>query len=156
MTIARDDQMLVCDLCDKKVKVLSADGTDLLQSFSDPNCIVSPCVALRHQDRFFVSYTSASCVKVYNSKGEFLYDIGSKEGPGRLCHPIGLAVDKFNHLIVCDRKGGNVQVYTLEGEFVNSIKGEPAQLQEPWAVAVSNAGQVFITDTEKHCVHVFE
>ena len=155
MTIALDGRMLVCDLKDKKVTVLSADGADLLQFFSDPRCVVSPCVALCHQDKFFVSYNSASCVKVYNSKGEFLYDIG-KEGPGRLCHPVGLAVDKFNHLIVCDKKGGNVNVFTLEGKFVNSIKGQSAQFQEPWAVAVSNTGQVFITDTEKHCVHVFE
>ena len=155
MTIARNDRMLVCDLNDKKVKVLSADGTDLLQSFCDPHCVVSPCVALCHQDNFFVSYTSAHCVKVYNSKGEFLYDIG-KEEPGRLLHPVGLAVDKFNHLIVCDRKGGNVQVFTLEGKFVNSINGQPTQLQEPWAVAVSNDGQVFVTDTEKHCVHVIQ
>ena len=50
MTIARDDRMLVCDLNDNKVKVLSADGTDLLQSFSDPKCVVSPCVALCHQN----------------------------------------------------------------------------------------------------------
>ena len=155
MTIACDDRMLVCDLNDKKVKVLSADGTVLLQSFCDPHCVVSPCVALCHKDNFFVSYTSAHCVKVYNSKGEFLYDIG-KEEPGRLLHPVGLAVDKFNHLIVCDRKGGNVQVFTLEGKFVNSINGQPTQLQEPWAVAVSNDGQVFVTDTEKHCVHVIQ
>ena len=155
MTIALDGRMLVCDLGDNKVKVLSADGTDLLQSFSDPNCVVSPCVALCHQNKFFVSYTSVPCVKVFNSKGEFLYDIGI-EGPGTLCHPIGLAVDKFNHLIVCDSEGGNVQVFTLDGNFVNSIKGQSVQLQQPWAVAVSNAGQVFITDTGNHCVHVFE
>ena len=155
MTITCDDRIVVCDINDKKVKVLSADGADLLQSFSDPHCVASPCVALCHQDNFFVSYASAQCVKVYNSKGEFLYDIG-KEEPGRLLHPVGLAVDKFNHLIVCDSKGGKVQVFTLEGKFVNSINGQPTQLQEPWAVAVSNDGQVFVTDTEKHCVHVIQ
>ena len=95
----------------------------------------------------------AQCVKVFNNEGEFLYDIAT-EGPGEQGGPAGLAVDKFDNLLVCDVR--NVKVFTLEGIFVNSIKGQPAQLQEPRAVAVSNAGQVFITDIKKHCVHIFE
>ena len=57
-------------------------------------------------------------------------------------------------LVVCSY--GNVQVFTLEGKLVNSIKEQPTQLQRPFSVAVSNAGLLFITDTEKHYVHVFE
>ena len=150
---AFDGRMLVCDWDDKTVKVLSPDGTKLLQSFRAPGCNESPWLALRHQDMFYVAYGWAHCVKVFNAEGEFLYDIGTK-WPGKLHRPTGLAVDKFNNLIVCD--GLNVEVFTLEGKFVNSMKGQPTQLLHPLAVAVSNAGQVFITDIGKHCVHVFE
>jgi len=151
--VACDGRMLVSDSGDKMVKVLSPDFTKLLQSLSCPGCDESPWFALHHQDRFFVSYHMAQCVKVFSNEGEFLYDIAT-EGPGEQGGPAGLAVDKFDNLLVCDVR--NVKVFTLEGIFVNSIKGQPAQLQEPRAVAVSNAGQVFITDIEKHCVHVFE
>ena len=150
---AFDGRMLVCDWDDKTIKVLSPDGTKLLQSFRAPGCNESPWLALHHQDMFYVAYGWAHCVKVFNAEGEFLYDIGTK-WPGKLHRPTGLAVDTFNNLIVCD--GLNVAVFTLEGKFVNSIKGQPSQLLHPLAVAVSNAGQVFITDIGKHCVHVFE
>jgi len=155
MTIASDGRMLVCDCADNTVKVLSPDGTELLQSFSAPNLDTSPWLALLHQDRFYVTYDLAQCVKVFNNDGEFLYDIG-QEGPGKLLRPVGLAVDKFNNLIVCDSKGFNVQVFTLEGKFLNSVKGKATQLEKPRSVAVSKTGQLFVTDTEKHCVHVFE
>ena len=153
ISIDCDGRMLVCDRGDNTVKVLSPDGTELLRSITAPGCKESPRCALRYQDRLFVSYTYASCVKVFNNEGEFLYDIGT-EGPGKLRYPAGLAVDKFNNLIVCSYE--NVQVFTLEGKFVNSIKEQPTQLQRPSSVTVSNAGQVFITDRRKDCVHVFE
>ena len=153
ITIACDDRMLVCDLDDKKVKVLSPDGTELMQSLSAPGLNASTWGAFHHQDRFFVSYGSANCVKVFNNEGEFLYDIGREE-PGKLNNPAGLAVDKFNNLLVCDHE--NCKVFTLEGKFLNSIIEQPAQLQRLFSVAVSNAGHVFITDVTTHCVHVFE
>ena len=96
MTIASDGRMLVCDSGDNTVKVLSNDGTELVQSFSAPRCHEYPWLSLRHQDAFYVSYGLAHCVKVFNNKGEFLYDIGT-EGPGKLYCPAGLAVDKFNN-----------------------------------------------------------
>jgi len=147
--------MLVYDRGDKTVKVLSPDGTKLLQSLSCPGCNLPefPKVALHHQDKFFVSCGSDHCVKVFNNEGQFLYDIGT-EGPSKLCKSFGLAVDKFNNLLVCD--GENCKVFTLEGKFLNSIIEQPAQVQRLFSVAVSNAGQVFITDTAKQCVHVFE
>ncbi|KAL9952219.1 hypothetical protein ACROYT_G039440 [Oculina patagonica] len=158
MTIADDGRMVVCDRGDISVKVLSPDGTELLQSVRSPDCDKSPSLALYHQDMFYVSYRLASCVKVFNSEGVYLYDIGT-EGSGKLNLPVGLAVDKFNNLIVCDTREGRVQVFTLDGKFVNSILVIPdRQLEQPSqsAVAVSATGELFITNVEKHCVYVFK
>ena len=155
MIIACDGRMLVCDMGDNTVKVLSNDGTELVQSFSAPGCHEYPWLALRHQDTFYVSYGLAHCVKVFNNEGEFQYDIGT-EGPGKLHCPAGLAVDKFNNLVVCDAGNCSVQIFKLEGKFVNSIKREATDLETPWRVTVSNTGQLFITDTGKYCVHIFE
>ena len=102
---------------------------------------------------FHLAYGWAQCVKVFNAEGEFLYGIGTK-GPGELFRPTGLAVDKFDNLLVCDCL--NVELFTLKGKFVNSIKGQPAQLLHPFTVAVPNTGQVFITDIGKHCARIFE
>ena len=153
ITIASDGRMLVCDCGDNTVKVLSPDGTELLRSITAPGCKESPRCALRHQDKLFVCYGHPHCVKVFNDEGEFLCDIGT-EGPGRLCYPVGLAVDKYNNLVVCSPE--YVKVFTLEGKFVNSIKEQSTQLHRLYSVAVSNAGLLFITDTTNQCVHVFE
>ena len=76
LTIACDGRMVVCDSGDKSVKVFSPDGTELLQSFSAPDCDDSPWEAVCHHDKFFVSYPTARCVKTFNNDGGFLYDIG--------------------------------------------------------------------------------
>jgi len=71
-----------------------------------------------------------------------------------------LGVKLFKQKLSCRKQSRKqqlfIKVFTLEGKFLNSIKAEPAQIQGPFAVAVSNAGQVFITDTAKQCVRVFE
>jgi len=153
ITIACDGRMIVSNSGDKTVKVLSPDGRGLLKSFGCPGCDGIPVFALHHQDRFFVSYGSDHCVKVFNNEGELLYDFG-RGGPGELDCPVGLAVDMFNNLLVCD--GENVKVFTLEGKFLNSIIEHSYVLRGISSAAVSNTGQVFLTDIGNHCVHIFE
>ena len=152
ITIACDGRIIVCDWGDNTVKVLSPDGTELLQSFSAPDCHTPPIFALYHQGMFYVSYAQDHCIKVFSGEGVFLYDFGGEE-PGKLTWALGLAVDKFDNIIVCDSKNSTLQVFTLDGKFVNSIEG---QFSEPWTVAVSTTGQLFVTDIGKHCVHIFQ
>ena len=91
LTVACDSRLIVCDLGDNSVKVLSPDGTELLQSFRIPDCDESPWEAVSHQDKFFVSYPTAGCVKTFNKDGDFLYDIGDElAGEGQLSKPRGL------------------------------------------------------------------
>jgi len=79
----------------------------LLLSFSAPDCDSDPCWAVYHQDKFFVSYSDAHCVKVFNNAGVYLYDIGSEgSGDGQLSEPFGLAIDQFNYLIAGADPGG--------------------------------------------------
>ena len=98
ISVGSDGRIIISDFVDKTIKVLSPDGKDLLQSFRAPGCDVVPWCAVYQQDKFFVSYSEA------NNAGEYLYDIGSKgSGDGQFSCPTGLAIDKFNRLIVCDR-----------------------------------------------------
>ena len=162
-TIACDGRIVVCDRADKSIKVLSPDGVELLQSFSAPDCDECPWIAVCHEDMFFVSYPSAHCVKVFNKEGESLHDIGRKNsGNGKLSKPLGLAVDKFNNLIVCDGDNSCAKVFTLEGKFVNTVPGRvrfffaDELLECPSSVAVSTTGALFITDACKNFVQIFE
>ncbi len=155
LSVAPDGNIIVYDKSDENLKVFSPDGAELLQSFSaDP-----PADIVYHQEMFFATRFSEHCVKVYNREGVFLYDIGSEgSGDGQLRFPTGLAIDKFKNLIVCDSENSRLQVFTLDGHFVNTIGKilTDHDLTCPWAVAVSKTGRVYVTDKATKCVHMFE
>ena len=156
LTIACDGRMVVCDSGDKSVKVLSSDGTELLQTFSAPDCDDSPWEAVYYQEMFFVSYPTAGCVKTFNNVGDFLYDIGDeKSGERQLIEPRGLDVDVFGNLIVCDAKNKTLNIFKLEGKFLNGIRNN--QLECPWSIAVSSSIPTFIiADPVKKSVILFD
>ena len=157
LTIARDGRMVVCDSGDKSVKVLSPDGKELLQSFSAPDCDDYPWEAICHQDKFFVSYPAARCVKTFNKDGSFLYDIGNESArEGQLSEPHGLGVDAFGNLIVCDSENKTLNFFKLEGKFLKGIRNN--LLECPWSIAVSPNTQLplfLIADPVKKSAIVF-
>ena len=69
ISFASDGRIITCDMIDNEIKVLSPDGTALLQSFSAPGCDALPHCAVYHQDTFLFSYPDANCVKVFNKAG---------------------------------------------------------------------------------------
>ena len=156
VTIARDGCLVVCDWGDHAVKILSSDGSQLLLTISDPDS-TCPWLSVCHQNMFFVSYPVAGCVKVFSEDGGCLRSIGMSESDdGRLTLPLGLAIDRFNNLVVCDYVKRRLQIFTVDGKFVNSIEGQHTGLCEPYSVAVSSTGQLFVTDVDRNRLHIFQ
>ena len=156
ISIGSDGRIIMCDMEDGEIQVLSPDGNDLLQSFTAPDCDSFPFCAVYHQDRFFVSYTDAHCVKVFNNAGVYQYDIGCKgSGDGQLKFPIGLVIDKFNQLIVCDRGNFKLEIFTLDGKSLTKITGEHFVANRLFNVAVNKNGNVLVIDRKKNCINVY-
>ena len=157
VSVAIGGNLIVCDKKDAQVKVFGCYGSGLVQSFPrDPNFYGQPSYAVYHEEKFFVSYPKKHRVKVFDGDGNFLYNIG---GTGcdeeRLSSPLGLAIDKFNNLVVCDSDRSRLQVFKLDGRHVAAVEGESSKLGSPQFVAVSKEGHLFVTDKGKECVHVF-
>ena len=153
-SVTSDGHLIVTNYGDYSVKVLSPDGTELLQSFSAPDCDDFPWFVVYHHDMFFVSYGRAHCVKVFSKEGVFLYDIGSGgSGDGQLNKLDGLAIDKFNNLIVCDCGNRRLQVFSLDGKFVNSVT---EGIEVPRSVAVTKDGNVLVGELLNPRIHVFQ
>ena len=156
ISVGSDGRIIICDDADNNIKVLTPDGKDLLQSFSAPGCDKRPSCVVHHLDKFFVSYYEADCVKVFNNAGVYLYDIGCQGSRnGQFNGPVGLAIDKFYHLIVCDADNSRLQLVALDGTFVTEIAGSYFKDSRPWCCAVSDAGHLFVTDYDKNCIYVF-
>ena len=152
LTIAGDGRLVVCDWGDHTVKVLSSDGSQLLLTIRE-SANALPRHAISHQKMIFVSCYLAGVVKVFSEKdGVFLYSIGISN----LSSPVGLEVDRFDNLVVCDCDNARLQIFSLDGKFLNSVKGQHDGLSEPYSIAVSSASQLFVTDYSKQCVHVFQ
>ena len=149
-----DGHVIVCDPGDLKIKVLSSDGAELLQSFSATDGNTFPGYVFYHHDMFFVSYPEVHYVKVFNKEGVFLYNIGSEGyGKGQLKQPLGLVIDAFDNLIVCDSRNRRIQMFTLDGKFLTSFGQD---IQEPWfAITVCNNGDLLVCDAAKNSFLVF-
>ena len=154
VSVSRAGRVIVCDSDDALVKVLSPNGEKLLRSFGDPELYGIPSFAIHHKDKFFVSYRKKHCVVVFSNDGTFLYNIGAPEDNKMksLKNPLGLAVDKFNNLIVCDSSASRLQVFSLEGKYLSTITG----FGSPQFVAVSKDGHLYVADKEKDCVYVLK
>ena len=152
VSVRSDGKLLVCDWSDDAIKVLSPDGTKLIESIKAPNCDESPWFAVHYQSMYFVSYHSAHCVKVFSEEGQLLYEIGSKESrEGQLKGPKGLAIDKRKNLVVCDNEKSRLQIFSLDGKFLNSVAEE---MKDPWSVAVAKNGDLLVCDFAEDCIHV--
>ena len=158
ISVGSDGRIITCDYDDKTVKVLSPDGKDILQSFRAPGCDAEPWFVVYQQDKFFVSYPEANRVMVFNNAGEYLYDIGSEgTGDGQFSGPTGLAIDKFDRLIVCDTGNRRLQLFTLDGKYFAKVAAGSLFVHNshPFGCAVSDTGHLFVTDNNKHCIFVF-
>ena len=87
--------------------------------------------------------------------------IGSPgDKPGQLKGARGIAVDKNNRVIVCDRNNFRVQVFDASGEFLFTFGkkgGADGEFQGgPLSVAVSKDGKIFVCDSSGASVQAFD
>ena len=153
LSIASDGRLIIVDWANNKVKVLSPDGNDLLISMTAPDCDNAPECAIYHQNKFYVSYPRAHCIKVFDKAGVYIHDIGCRgSSDGQLNHPVGLVIDKYNQLIVCDANNERLQVLTLTGKFLSKC----STFQRPTHAASNNNGNLFLTFIIGQGISVFQ
>ena len=55
-------------------------------------------------------------------RGKYQYQFGKQgEGDGEFKHPESLAVNKSDHLLVCDRGNHRIQIFDLNGKFLGKF-----------------------------------
>ena len=149
VSVRDDGHMILCDSGDKLVKVLSPDGTGLVQSFKGPHSLDYPTSAVYHENKFFVLYNLHNYVTVFNNEGLYLYDIGKEEFVvGSLRK--SLTIDAFNNLIVCDNDNSSLHVFSLDGKYINSFNEGDLS---PWSVAAFE-DKLLVCDYKNHVIHV--
>jgi uncharacterized protein (TIGR03663 family) len=87
-------------------------------------------------------------------------------GAGEFCEPWGVAVGPNDRVYVADTWNHRVQVFTVQGEFLgqvgafgqsgSDVSAAPTLFYGPRDVIVSDAGQVYVSDTGNKRVQVFD
>ena len=156
LSIARDGRLIITEEADIKIKVLSPDGNNLLLSFITPDCDKCPGCAIYHQNKFFVSYPEAHCIKVFDKIGVYLHDIGCEgSNDGQFCYPVGIVIDKYNQLIVCDVNNQRLQIFTISGMFLSKLQGKYLNTCNPRYAAINNNDNLCVADSWRGLISVF-
>ena len=159
LSIASDGRLIITDEASNKVKVLSHDGNDRLVSMTAPNCDKYPKCAVYHENKFYVSYHLAHCIKVFDKTGLYIHDIGCQgSNDGQFDCPVGLIIDKCNRLIVCDVNNPALQLFTPSGKFLSKLQGKWLNISKPRPCHVAinlNSDTLFVSSLRGNCIYVF-
>ena len=148
------EQIIVSDYYNNRIQVLAKNGGNIF-TFGDigPEKLLGPFSCVSHKNRFFVSDSGHSCIKVFDQAGQFLYKFGSKGTEnGQFVRPSGLYIDRHDCLLVCDQGSGRFQKFSLEGRFIG--KCTTPGLENLNGVAEMPDGRILVTSTKSKKVYI--
>ena len=135
--------------------------------FSQPNGI-----AIDGAGNIYVADSAEDNIKVYNPDGSFNFSFGTSgdRGDGQLNFPVSIAInERTGELFVSDLpvlksatgvyEGARIQVFDLSGGLKRSFGAygvEKGSLVKPLGVALDDEGRVYVTDSYKNIVSVFD
>jgi uncharacterized protein (TIGR03663 family) len=174
IAISQDGKFVyVTDTWNHRIQKFSSSGTPLKMwgtgkydpNSNDPFGIWGPRgIAVDTHDRVFVADTGNKRVLVYDSEGNFLFQIGGEGlSIGQFEEPVGLAFDPRGYLYVADTWNQRVQVFApsedgssfspvlqweIAGWYGESLDNKPF-------LAADHQGHIFVTDPEGYRVLEF-
>jgi len=113
----------------------------------------------KKRNRLYVADAQAHVVKVFDSMGMFLYDVGTTSGPGELKHPVAVALDRTGTVYVLDGRRKRVVIYGVDGSYIRSFgltSDARAAALKPLGLAVDAEGRVLVTDEASSNVLVYD
>ena len=149
VSVCMDDKgrVVVTEYYNNRIQVLTKDGKSVFK-FGDSGSekLYKPTGCVYHKNMFIVSDSWNHCLKVFDSSGKFLYKIGEKgDADGQFSYPWGLCVEKYGNrqnLLVCDRRNGRIQQFTVEGCFTGKTV---TVLQKPTDIATTPDGRILVS-----------
>ncbi|MES2255485.1 MAG: peptidyl-alpha-hydroxyglycine alpha-amidating lyase family protein [Pseudomonadota bacterium] len=81
----------------------------------------------------------------FDRSGKFVKEWGRRgTAPGEFDQPHGLAIDSHNRLLVGDRNNNRVQIFDLDGNFIQQLH----QFSRPSGIWVTKDDVLYVTDSE--------
>lgn len=132
--------------------------------FQSPNHIT-----VGNNGEIFVSDRSRNNIKLYNSDGEFVRQIGSRgRGPGEFIEISSMYIDPSqNHLMVVDRMNLRVVRFQMNGEYIKTHNLPEGPVISPWMGRADDNGFHYLLyripvmpdepgPSEDHLIHIYD
>ena len=152
---------IICsDAADNCVYIYSKEGT-VLRKFgspgSQPGQFQFPsAICVAKNDHIYISDTRNHRIQIFQPDGNFVREFGSHgEGPGELFSPRGVAVDNQGNVLVADSQN-RIQVFRHDGTFISLIDSQKDPISEPYNMAVTKDGYVYMADFKNNCIKKFK
>ena len=130
------------------VFAMGSFGSSREQFWNPTDLVVNP------HGTVYVVDTGNNSIKSYDFSGNPIRTWGEKGSAlGQFREPKRLAIDSWNYLYVTDSGNRRIQVFTPEGQVVMEFTVET--LLGPCGIAISQRGQVFVSDTDAGDIKVF-
>jgi hypothetical protein len=159
MCVTDDNNIAVCwngkekQSINSGIKLFNREG-DLVREFYSPDKNELPVCVTYGNDKYFVSYHTESCIRVFDSDGVFLYKFGEQgKDDGQFDKVAGLALFGPDLILVCDHGNDRVQLLTHEGQFITSFSSR--YMKSPAGVVVTSDGRVLVLNFASKQVQIW-
>lgn len=110
--------------------------------------------------RLYVVDTYGHKVKVYTTKGDFLFEFGERghEEGGQFNFPTFAAIDSHENIYIVDSQNFRVQVFDKDGKFIRmwgEVGDIPGRFARPKGVGIDSDDNVYIIDAAFENIQVF-
>jgi len=160
IAIDTDGKIYIADKDNKRVHVLDQDGKTIrtwnaVRGGSD--LMKEPVGIALSDDRVYVT-DGSNKVLIFSKTGQLLDLFGSSgSDPKQFDDPHGIFVHQ-NVVYVADTDNNRVQVFSLDGIYLDSIGKEgkrAGEMREPTDVAVDYRGYIYVTERGNNRIQVF-
>ena len=137
--------VIVTEFENHRAQVLTRNGIPMMK-FGDSGLekLDHPVGCVCYKNMFIVADSGNSCLKVFNSSGNFLRKIAERGNEdGKFLKPYGVCVDQHGNILVSDIDSGHVLQFTIEGRFTGKTV---TKLTGPWGMATMPDGRILVCD----------
>jgi tripartite motif-containing protein 71 len=167
----RAGNIYVSDIGDSKVYVFDADGytTHVPAVIGTPGTADGQMqypagVAVDSAGNVYVSdfaiFGQPHMIQKFDATGAFVAAWGAPgTGPGQLNLPLGINMDKYDNLYVCDFMNRRVEKFDSSGAYLGEWGGVGVGgggFAWPFDVAIDASGKVFVADVTNDLVQIFD
>ncbi len=169
VAVDRMGRVYVGDDSRDSVEVYGPDGHRIFKF--DRDVVMPNDIALAIDGTAFVVDSRSDVVRVFNSEGEWLFDVGgSGDGDGQLSFPSAITIHypggprHDGELLVADLGNARVQVFDLQGRFLRGF-GQPIEaFSTQWqgrfgklqSLAVDESGRLHAVDTYTSKIQILD